>query len=87
MGQFVHVEEHSTKGRADAVVVLDDAVYVFEFKLLKDGNGDTVADAIKQIDDKGYLTPYTASGKKLIKVGVQFDAEERNISEWECVTQ
>jgi hypothetical protein len=83
MGQFVHVEEHSTKGRADAVVVLDDAVYVFEFKLLKDGNGDTAADAIKQIDDKGYMAPYTASGRKLIKVGVQFNAEERNIGEWE----
>ncbi len=31
---------------------------------------------------RGYLTPYQGRGKKLIKVGVSFDAEKRNIGEW-----
>jgi hypothetical protein len=86
MGQFVQAEVRSAKGRADAVVTLDDAVYVFEFKLLRDGAGETAADAIKQIDDTGYLIPYTVSGKKLVKVGVQFDADARNIGEWKAET-
>ena len=37
----------------------------------------------EQIDDKGYLIPYTADGRKLIKVGVNFNSEERNWGEWE----
>lgn len=52
-------------------------IYVFEFKL----NGTAEA-ALKQIDDKGYLLPYEADGRQLIKVGVSFDAEERNLGEW-----
>ena len=77
LGQFIEVEERSAKGRADAVVKTKDYVYVFEFKL--NGNVD---DALKQIDDKGYLLPYSADCRQLVKVGVSFDAVERNIGKW-----
>ncbi|MDL2299832.1 PD-(D/E)XK nuclease domain-containing protein, partial [Bacteroides sp. OttesenSCG-928-E20] len=52
-------------------------IYVFEFKL----NG-TAEEAIRQIDEKGYLIPYTADGRKLVKVGVEFSKTERNISRY-----
>ena len=84
----VRTEECSAAGRADAVVETSGAVYVFEFKL--NGNG-TAEDALKQIDDKGYLIPYTvttaADGtpKKLFKIGVSFDEEKRTIGEWKIV--
>lgn len=29
-----------------------------------------------------YLIPYAVDGRKLIKVGVSFNKEERNIGEW-----
>lgn len=74
MGQFVEVEVRSARGRADAVVKTKDIVYVFEFKL----NG-TAEDALKQIDEKGYLIPYTLDGKRLVKVGVDFSKEKRNV--------
>ena len=80
MGQFADVEVRSARGRADAVVKTSDYIYVFEFKL----NG-TVSDALRQIDEKGYLIPYTADGRKLVKVGVNFNAEERNLGDWEIV--
>ena len=82
-------EEKSAAGRCDVVVETTDAVYVFEFKL--DGNG-TVDDALKQIDDRGYLIPYSArlaangSPKKLFKIGVTFDAEKRTLGEWKIVS-
>jgi hypothetical protein len=84
----VRTEECSAVGRADAVVETANAVYVFEFKL--DGSA-TVEDALKQIDDKGYLIPYSAtkakdgSPKKLFKIGVTFDLEKRTIGEWKVV--
>ena len=84
----VRTEECSAAGRADAVVETANAVYVFEFKLDKSA---TVDDALKQIDDKGYLIPYSVtmakdgSPKKLFKIGVTFDQEKRSIGEWKIV--
>lgn len=77
MGQYTEAEVRSAKGRADAVVKTPKYIYVFEFKL----NG-TAEEALKQIDDKGYLIPYQADERKLIKIGVEFDAKERNIGRW-----
>lgn len=77
MGQFVETEVRSARGRADALVKTADYIYVFEFKLY-----GTAEEALRQIDDKGYLLPYTAGDRKLIKAGVQFSEEERNISRW-----
>jgi hypothetical protein len=79
MGQFVETEQRSTRGRADAVVTLTDTIYVFEFKL--SGNG-TAEDALKQIDDKGYLIPFTAGNRKIVKIGAEFNADERTLSRW-----
>ena len=77
MGQFTQVEVESATGRADAVVKTPKDIYVFEFKL----NG-TAEEALQQIEDKGYLIPYQADGREVIKLGVEFSAEERNISRW-----
>jgi hypothetical protein len=79
MGQFIDVEPRSAIGRADAVVTTEDSVFVFEFKLTENA---TAEEAIKQIDDKNYLIPFTAGNKKLVKVGVEFSREERGISRW-----
>ena len=77
MGQFSEAEVRSAKGRADAVVKTADYIYVFEFKL--DGSAEQ---ALAQIDDRGYLIPYTVDGRKLMKIGVNFDPKERNIGDW-----
>jgi hypothetical protein len=52
-------------------------VYCFEFKL----NG-TEEEVLAQVDSKDYLLPWEGSGKELVKVGVSFDHEKRNIGEW-----
>ena len=84
----VRTEERSAAGRCDAVVETADAVYVFEFKL--DGTA-TVEDALRQIDGKGYLIPYTVtfdkngSPKRLVKIGATFDTERRTIGDWKTV--
>ena len=77
MGAHMKVEEDSAIGRADAVVYMPDAVYVFELKY--DGSAE---EAIRQIDEKGYLISYSADGKRLFKIGVNFDSNQRTISDW-----
>ena len=77
MGQFTQVEVRSAKGRADAIVQTPKYIYVFEFKL----NG-TAEDALQQINDKGYAAPFQADGCQVVKIGVEFSAEARNVSRW-----
>ena len=80
LGQYVDAEVRSARGRADAVVKTTDYIYVFEFKL--DGSVD---EALRQIDEKGYLIPYTVDSRQLVKVGASFDKEKRNIGEWKSI--
>ena len=77
MGALIRVEEESAVGRADAVLHLPESVFVFELKY--DGSA---ADALKQIDEKGYLVPYTADGKRLYKIGVNYDSQQRTLGDW-----
>ena len=77
MGQFTSAEVHSAQGRADAIVQTPKYVYVFEFKL----NG-TAEEALRQIDEKGYARPFQTDSREVIKVGVEFSAETRNVKRW-----
>lgn len=77
MGQYVNVEVDTAIGRADAVVKMQDAIYVFEFKV--DG---TPEEALAQINSKGYAIPYQANTLKVVKIGVNFDSATRTIGDW-----
>lgn len=81
LGQFTQAEVRGAQGRADAIVKTSDYIYVFEFKL----NG-TVEEAMRQIDEKGYLLPYETDGRQVIKVAVAFDKEKRNLGDWQIQT-
>ena len=82
MGLYVESEVRSAVGRADIVLKTGTHIYVFELKV--DGSAE---DALKQIDSKGYLVPYTADGRKLVKVGVNFDSATRTVSGWKAVEE
>jgi hypothetical protein len=77
MGQFVQTEVKTATGRIDAVIKTADTIYVFEFKMANHG---TAENALEQIDSKGYLIPFTADGRKLVKIGAEFNEKERGIS-------
>ncbi|HCQ72356.1 MAG TPA: AAA family ATPase, partial [Rikenellaceae bacterium] len=78
LGYYIHTEVKSAVGRADAVCVTDEAVYVFEFKV------DSSAEAaLRQIDDRGYMIPFrNETGKKLVKVGVNISSSTRSLDDW-----
>ena len=77
LGLNCRSEVRIASGRIDTLVETKKFVYCFEFKL----NG-TAEEALAQIDTKEYLLPWRGSGKKLFKVGVDFEPEKRNIGEW-----
>jgi Predicted AAA-ATPase/PD-(D/E)XK nuclease superfamily len=77
LGMFVQSEVHSSLGHADAVVQTLTDVYIFEFKFNK-----TAEEAIKQIHNKHYADKYRASGKPITGIGLNFDADKRQIDGW-----
>ncbi|MDR1633171.1 MAG: ATP-binding protein, partial [Dysgonamonadaceae bacterium] len=79
IGQFVQTEVKSANGRSDAVVKTTDSIYVFEFKM---DDQATAEQALKQIDDKSYLIPYTTDGRKLVKIGATFNRDEGLLKDW-----
>ncbi len=77
MGLYVKAEYHTSEGRIDLVLQTDDYTYVMEFKL--DG---TAEEALSQINDKNYALPFATDHRMLVKVGVNFSSETRNIERW-----
>ena len=78
LGFYIRTEVKSVIGRADAVCYTDNSIYVFEFKV--DGSAE---DALKQIDEKGYMLPYKLEdGKTLVKVGVNISSRTRTVEKW-----
>ena len=74
---YVRTQVKCAGGRVDMVVWMPDTIYVFELK--KEG---TAQKALEQIDSKGYGIPYQTDGRKVVKVGVKFNAETRVPEEW-----
>jgi hypothetical protein len=83
LGLDTRPEERTNHGRLDMSVLMEHAIFVFEFKvvdLIKDPNP-----ALAQIKRKNYHQKYLAMGKPIYLVGVEFNAAERNIVrvDWE----
>jgi hypothetical protein len=74
---YARTQVKCAKGRADMVVWMPDAIYVFELKV----NG-TAQEALAQIDDRGYAVPFETDNRRVVKVGVKFDVDTRVPQEW-----
>ena len=77
-GTPADMEILTSDGRIDMVVRTRDKIYIMEFKC-----NQSAEKAIKQIKDK-YLPRFIPcnSGEKLYIIGINFDSESRNISEY-----
>ena len=76
-GFKVRVEHPVLGGRIDIFFETDRCVYVIECKC--DQSAET---ALAQIDMKRYASRITTADKPVVKMGVNFSTEERNITEW-----
>lgn len=74
MGFYTKAEYHTSEGRIDMVIQTPDYCYVLEFKL--DG---TAEEALQQIQDTHYSLPFEMNGQKIIRIGMNFSNETRNI--------
>lgn len=77
LGYRVFSEYKTSKGRIDLLIKTKDYIHLLEIKL----NGSAES-AIDQINDKDYIAPFIADGRKIFKIGVNFSSVTRTIDSW-----
>ncbi len=65
------------RGRIDMIVFMSKTIYVMEIKLNR-----TAAEALRQIEERGYALRYATEGRNVVKVGINFDTASRSITDW-----
>ncbi len=70
----------TSKGRIDLVVLFPGSIYIIEFKCNQSANA-----AVRQIVQKGYAEKYQRDAKSICFIGINFDTDTRNITEWKVV--
>ena len=80
IGLDAHLEVKTNIGRIDMVVSTDTFVYIFEFKI-----DSSAEEALNQINDRKYFQKYLDQKKALVLIGVNFDTQKRNISDWKTI--
>jgi hypothetical protein len=69
-------EDVTNRGRIDLTIKVDNNIYIIEFKV-----GDDKA--LDQIKQKEYASKYLNKNKDIYIIGINFDEEDKNISDFE----
>lgn len=77
IGIDASAEWHTSSGRIDMLLRMPSYIYVMELKL--DG---TPQEALNQIESKEYALQFKYDGRQIVKVGINFSKETRNIDTW-----
>lgn len=76
LGVYIFSEVQTKKGRTDSVVMFENEVFIFEFKL-----NQSAEEAFFQIENKGYADHFKDSGMPTYKIGVNFSSEKKEVEE------
>jgi len=76
LGVEIIAEDVTNSGRIDLTIKLNNNIFIIEFKVGKDN-------ALKQIKSRNYHQKYLNENKNIYLVGINFDEEEKNVSEFE----
>jgi Holliday junction resolvase-like predicted endonuclease len=75
LGLEIIAEDVTNRGRIDITLLIKDTIYIIEFKVGQE-------DALAQIKEKNYHQKYINQNKEIYLVGINFDEESRNISDF-----
>ncbi|MBO7371761.1 MAG: AAA family ATPase [Bacteroidales bacterium] len=76
----IYTEVMNSCGRTDALMFLGDTVYVIEAKL----DAHSARIALEQIDNLGYADRFVGSGRRIVRLGLNFSSSTRTLADW-CV--
>lgn len=75
------VEVRTPRGRVDMVMRNEKFLYLFELKMDRSSEA-----AMRQIDLKDYPSRFAQYNLPIVKVGINFDSEQRTITDWKVET-
>jgi hypothetical protein len=78
VGSDPRTEMHTPAGRMDTVIITNDRIFLFEFKM-----EGTAEEAIQCIRDRHYADSLRLRNKPITGVGVVFSASKKGVSAWE----
>ncbi|WP_093447885.1 ATP-binding protein [Thiomicrospira sp. ALE5] len=81
LGLSIIGEDVTNQGRIDLTILMDQAIYIMEFKV--DHPNKPSANALQQIKDKRYADKYLDAQKPIYLIGIHFNAEQKNIAQFE----
>ncbi|MCK5354000.1 MAG: ATP-binding protein [Methyloprofundus sp.] len=83
LGLTVIAEDTTNLGRIDLTVIVDNNVFIIEFKAVTQAAQQGTA--LAQIKAKNYQQKYLSADKSVFLIGMEFDKQQRNLSffEWE----
>ena len=79
IGIDIRAEVQTNRGRIDAVLYLEDRIYVMEFKM------EELETALTQMKARDYKKALEAEGKRVVGVAVSFCEEARHVGGWRVV--
>ena len=79
-GATVTTQDSGSTGRADLAVQTRGRVYLLEFKVFASSRRGA---AMRQLQEQGYAAKYRHLGSPIHLVGVEFNAETRNVERFE----
>ena len=81
-GLTVEAEKSYKNGDADMIILLNNNIYIIEFKLNKNSKI-----ALEQIKEKEYYKGYIKQENNIYIIGINFDTDDKNITqfEWEKI--
>lgn len=77
IGLRIDAEIKTNDGRIDAVIELENRIYLFEFKL-----NQSAQEALQQIEEREYYRKYQLHGKAITCIGANFDTSQRMVDDW-----
>ncbi|HHE65740.1 MAG TPA: hypothetical protein ENL09_06940, partial [Bacteroidetes bacterium] len=81
LGLTIKPEDMTNKGRIDFTIIMDKAIFIFEIKMQSNPKN-----AMEQIKEKKYHEKYLTAQKAIFLIGIEFDEQEKNLSNFEIET-
>ena len=78
LGLTVIPEDISNKGRIDFTIIMDQGIFIFEIKMKSNPEN-----AMTKLKERNYHEKYLAENKEIFLVGIEFNEEDRNLSDFE----
>ena len=77
LGFYIKVEYKTNIGRIDAIIFIENNIYIFEFKI-----NESAKNAIDQIYEKSYYKRFVGKDKKIYLLGINYNTKEKVIDDY-----